>query len=223
MKTYYEQLVENEQKFEQTLMDKYPELFEKNEDGSLKPSSCGIGCPEEWREIVDNLCGCIVEYTKTAYRCDITKNKKLLFKYWLYSNLWYPIHKIVRDIIDPYRGYRPKDRTIWTIKAEVQKAVEQTRRYAWMKKLDHLTYRKLCPSIYESKPQCPKVIIGQVKSKFNELRFYADGTDKNVRGMIDFAEYLCKQASKKKKAELEEIEALKKEANKAWKNYGTKL
>lgn len=198
MKTYYEQLVEDEQKFEQTLMDKYPELFEKNEDGSLKPSSCGIGCPEEWREIVDNLCGAIVEYTKTATTVEKTKNKTLLFKYFLYSNLWYPIHRIIRYIIDPYREHRPKGQKIWLICPGVQKRVEQTRRYTWQKKLDLFTYGKLLPNIYESKPKCPKVIIGQVKSKFHELRFYADGTDKNVQGMIDFAEYLCKQASKKK-------------------------
>lgn len=200
--TYYDQLLAEEQKFEQRIMDKYPELFEKNEDGSLKPSDCGIGCPEEWRDIVDDLCGCIVEYTKTAMKTEITKNKKVLFKFWVYKTFWYPVYNLVRKILDPYRPYRPKGSQPWWIPKDVQIKVESSRRYAWMKKLEQLNFYKFCPNVYESKPKCPKVIIGQVKSKFNELRFYADGTDANVQGMIDFAEYLCKQASKKKASEI---------------------
>jgi hypothetical protein len=62
-----------------------------------------------------------------------------------------------------------------------------------------LTYYVLCPeNPFVSKPSCPKVTIAQIKSKFGGLRFYVDGADDAVHGMIRFAEYLCEQESQKR-------------------------
>ena len=36
-----------------------------------------------------------------------------------------------------------------------------------------------------------QVTCSQMKEKFGELRFYTDGNDSNVDGMIDMAEYMC--------------------------------
>jgi hypothetical protein len=39
----------------------------------------------------------------------------------------------------------------------------------------------------------PAVKIDQVKEKFGELRFYYSGGDKEIAGMVRFAEYLVEQ------------------------------
>jgi hypothetical protein len=57
----------NKMDFEQKLMNKYPELFHKKEDGSLE-CLCGVWVPEGWETIVDELCGCIHDYTTKTYR-----------------------------------------------------------------------------------------------------------------------------------------------------------
>jgi len=53
--------------FEQKLMDKYPDLFYKKEDGSLY-YTCGVWVPQGWETIVENLCGSIHDYTVKTYR-----------------------------------------------------------------------------------------------------------------------------------------------------------
>lgn len=52
----------------------------------------------------------------------------------------------------------------------------------------------LCESInryVDNEPQVPHVYIGQIKSKFGGLRFYYDGGDDVVRGMVRLAEVMC--------------------------------
>ncbi len=48
-------------------MDKYPTLHPKNEEGITLPPMCGTWCPVGWEDIVDKLCGCIVDYTTLTY------------------------------------------------------------------------------------------------------------------------------------------------------------
>lgn len=53
--------------FEKYLMEKYPNLFYKKEDGNLE-CPCGVWVPDGWQQIVDNLCGSLYSYiykTKT--------------------------------------------------------------------------------------------------------------------------------------------------------------
>lgn len=47
--------------FEQHLMQKYPDLFYKNNSGELE-CPCGVWVPPGWEKIVDNLCGSIYSY-----------------------------------------------------------------------------------------------------------------------------------------------------------------
>jgi len=107
--------------FEQYLMDKYPTLHPKNEEGKILPPVCGTWCPAGWEDIVDKLCGCIVDYTTLCYT--------------------------TTPISSPGSGYE--------------------------------------------KVFAPPVTIDQIKSKFAELRFYYSGGDKQVDGMVRFAEYMC--------------------------------
>ena len=74
--------MDNEIDFEQKLMQKYPDLFCKNEDGSLN-CPCGIWVPVGWQKIVDDLCGAINDYIKCTYRIEreITSKKYYCWHY----------------------------------------------------------------------------------------------------------------------------------------------
>jgi hypothetical protein len=197
--------IELEETFEEYLMSKYPELFPKDEQGNTLPSSCGVGGQEEWKDIIDNLCGAIVQYTKTSFKSEKNPDKLIRLWYFLWDKLWRPIHNKLYIILNPYKKYAPKDsKGGWIIHKDVQKKVEASRKEKIRKKLFHLTYYVLCPkNPFVSKPSCPKVTIAQIKSKFGGLRFYVDGADDAVHGMIQFAEYLCEKESQKKNKTLE--------------------
>lgn len=193
--------IELEETFEEYLMKKYPELFPQDDQGNTLPSSCGVGGQEEWREIIDNLCGSIVEYTKNSKKSVKTKNKKKLLLYFLWSKVWMPIHSKLYKILDPYSPFKPKDCTnnIWIIRPEIRIEAEKLKRYKWRSYINKFTNQTIQPKdVYSWEPSCSKVTIAQIKSKFGELRFYVDGGDDAVHGMIRFAEYLCQQETEKK-------------------------
>ena len=54
--------------FEKYLFDKYPSLFYQDENGHMLPQTqrCWCDCPKGWRDIVDHLCGAIVNYTQQS-------------------------------------------------------------------------------------------------------------------------------------------------------------
>ncbi len=54
--------------FEQYLMEKYPNLHPKDEDGNTLPPICGNDCPTGWYIVVDELCQCIHNYTTLVSR-----------------------------------------------------------------------------------------------------------------------------------------------------------
>lgn len=193
--------IELEETFEEYLMGKYPDLFPKDEQGNTLPSSCGVGGHEEWKQIIDDLCGSIVEYTKTSFKSEKNPDKLIRLWFFIWDKLWKPIHNKLNILLNPYRKYAPKDsKAIWVIPKDVQEKVEASRRNKIRSKLNHLHYRVFLPdNAFITKPSCPKVTIAQIKSKFGQLRFYVDGADDAVHGMIRFAEYLCEQESKKKK------------------------
>jgi hypothetical protein len=192
--------IELEETFEEYLMSKYPELFPQDEQGNPLPSSCGVGGHEEWKDIIDNLCGAIVQYTKTSFKTEKNPNKLIRLWYFLWDKLWRPIYKKLDNMLNLYRRYAPKNsEAFWLIPKDIQKKVEASRQHEIRKKLAHLNYYVLCPkNAFITKPSCPKVTIAQIKSKFGELRFYIDGADDAVYGMIRFAEHLCEQETKKR-------------------------
>jgi hypothetical protein len=193
--------IELEETFEEYLMSKYPELFPQDEQGNPLPSSCGIGGHEEWKDIIDNLCGAIVQYTKTSFKTEKNPNKLIRLWYFLWDKLWRPIYKKLDNMLNLYRKYAPKNsKALWLIPKDIQTKVEASRQHEIRKKLAHLNYYVLCPkNAFITKPSCPKVTIAQIKSKFGELRFYIDGGDDTVYGMIRFAEHLCRQATEASK------------------------
>jgi hypothetical protein len=111
-----------------------------------------------------------------------------------------PIYLFLDKQLNLYSKYRPKDQKMWVIPPHVQKEVVTTRKYKLKQQLQRLTYTTLqVKGVYESELKCPSVKIAQIKSKFNSMRFYIDGGDNTVYGMIQFAEYLCRQATEASK------------------------
>lgn len=54
--------------FTKQLFEKYPALFYVDEQGQNTTPSYMVDCPPGWENVVDELCGCIVDYTTRCYR-----------------------------------------------------------------------------------------------------------------------------------------------------------
>lgn len=74
----------------------------------------------------------------------------------------------------------------------------------WYEILDTLcgTIQDYCDNVKHYKdgelvPVCPQVVAVQVKEKFGTLRFYFDGGDEMVHGMVAMAEYMSKHTCEK--------------------------
>lgn len=155
--------------FEQKLMDKYPDLFYKKEDGSLE-CPCGAWVPEGWETIVDELCGAINNYIKCTYRLDGEITNKMYY-------FWRSIGKCLDWSHKLFLKLFPKLNK-WEYNKPFYSFVEKFRQRSYK----CVKYNRVYP---------PAVKIDQIKSKFADLRFYYSGGDKQVAGMVLFAEYLC--------------------------------
>lgn len=156
--------------FQQYLMDKYPDLFHKNEEG--KPvCPCGVWVPEGWHTIVDELCGCIQAYIKGTSRSE----RKVLSK-------WYYFWNTLKVVLEEFHLF---------IILKLFKRLNTSKFNAPWSKLKNKLIRKAGRHIKYVYKHPPEVKIDQVKEKFGGLRFYISGGDKEVQGMIYFAEYLC--------------------------------
>lgn len=157
--------------FEQKLMDKYPDLFYKKEDGSLE-CPCGVWVPKGWQKTVEELCGVIDNYIKCTYRLDGEITNKMYY-------FWYSIrecldwsHRRFLKLFPKLNKYKFNKPFFSFIEKFRQRSIKYTK------------YNKVYP---------PTVKIDQIKEKFGELRFYYSGGDKQVAGMVRFAEYLANQ------------------------------
>jgi hypothetical protein len=189
-------IIKQEDDFEKSLMEKYPSLFNKNEDGTTAYAECGIGCPRPWQDIVDGLCGSIVNYQKYRYVSILNPKKKtrIFLSNKIFKPIWSRIYYFLYNSLDPYKNYRPVDKgEWWVIPSDISEIVKLTRKYKIQQWLQNLYYNRLRIKNKYLKKEIAEVKIAQVKSKFGGLRFYIDGGDEQIYGMIQFAEYLCKQ------------------------------
>jgi hypothetical protein len=173
--------------FNDIIMEKYPSLFNSDNAYSYE-------YPKGWEYIVDTLCAGIVKYQT---RTTLTKFNKSLFiriHYFIY-NACYKIFRNILNILggDPYKKYRSASQNFFTITSEIKFEIENKLRYKFTKKvkrlLDNILFKFFPKDAWVScKPDT--VSIAQIKEKFGTLRFYYDGGDDHVEGMVDYAEYL---------------------------------
>lgn len=155
--------------FEKYLIDKYPHLFYDNKNGELK-CPCGVYAPVGWQNIVDDLCGAITSYTKHTYRNELRVVNKMFYFWRGIATALDWMHKKFIKVFPKYNKWQ-YNKPVFAFIAKIR------RRY-----FTCAVYDKVYP---------PPVKIDQIKEKFGELRVYITGGDKEVRGMISFAEYLC--------------------------------
>jgi hypothetical protein len=175
---------------EETLIKKYPELFKKTESGEILPSTYGINIPEEWNEVVDDLCGCIVSYIKNTKVSEKNKDKLTTFKFFVWRSIILPINRYILKFLNPYKKF---DGFLYITEKDRYK-IETSKIYKVRQKINSITFNKLRPeNVFICKPPCEEFVILQIKCKFDELRVYVNGADDRIYGMIRFAEYLCKK------------------------------
>jgi hypothetical protein len=155
--------------FEQKLMTKYPDLFYKREDGTPY-CPCGVGGRTDWEPIIEDLCGSIDSYMKNVYRLEREVTGKMYY-------FWALLEWLVRNSHLRFTKLFPKYNK-WEYNKPIFHFIHQLSN----RKIKHCKWNKI---------HCPPVKIDQIKEKFHTLRFYYSGGDKEVAGMVSFAEYLC--------------------------------
>jgi hypothetical protein len=175
------------QDFEDYLMEKYPNLFPKDADGKPRHSDCGVSCPVGWQDLIDKLCGSIDWHVKNGGKNEITNKISLGVHRFIWNNL--KISKLLNSIehsIDPVDWQLQKS---W-LSSDVDKIRKDCpKRTAFLKSFQRFKWSIMPKAKFKKIPVAP-VTIGQIKSKYGTLRFYYDGGDGTIRGMVIFAELL---------------------------------
>ena len=174
-----------EHDFELQLMEKYPSLFNSDADGKLIPPDCGISCPEGWQPLVDRLCESIVWRVKNNHVYTPRKFFALPLRRLVWNHIAYPI----RVRVDPMTKVFKNRRFITGAESNKIDADHPWRTYI-VKKIFRRIETFLVPRNKYKLGPIPEVKIGQIKEKFGTLRFYYDGGDDTIAGMVIFAEAL---------------------------------
>lgn len=174
------------QDFEDYLIEKYPNLFPKDENGKPRHSDCGVSCPFGWQDLVDRLCSSIDWHVKNNYKYETTNKFSLSVYRFIWNRL--RIGRLLASIerfIDPVDWESQK---MW-LSSEVEKIRrENFDRTKFLKSFQSFRSNISPRAKFKKTPTNP-VIIGQIKQKI-DLRFYYDGGDETIRGMVIFAESL---------------------------------
>lgn len=192
LKDHIARLVEKENTFSKDLLEKYPDLFEKDKDGNAIMPSSGIYCPVGWQNMIESLCNCLDTYVKNHVNYVQINTHKHAIKSFIHKNIIVPIHNWLYEIVTPYKFFKGyKSKGFWVISEEIQKEVKSKykTRLAIMEKLTK--FSKFCYPKYEYvHPPVEPIKILQIKEKFGTLRFYHSGGDEQTRGMVRFVEHL---------------------------------
>lgn len=158
--------------FEQYLMDTYPDFFNKNEKGEPY-CPCGVWAPEGWHAVIDELCGAMHRYIK----CTSTRELKITSKLYYF---WHFLSTAVSAL------------HLFIVLKLCKKLNTSKFNSTWFKSVKYFDSKARKYSKYVPKPPL-NVKIDQIKEKFGDLRFYISGGDRQIEGMISFAEYLCRR------------------------------
>lgn len=179
----------NEDKFMQKLAQEFPDMFPNG------TTECYSGVPNGWEDIVYNLCVCIDDYVKNSYRCKRKTDLMSRFKFLKYD-IWKPFERKIIGLIDSRKPFRD-ERGMCIFTKDTQAKLENTWRYKLEKKVYKFgskffkipnEYDRIYPS---------KITVAQIKEKFGTLRFYYDGGDDEISGMVRLTEYLSSKICQK--------------------------
>ena len=145
------------------LCSKYPKIF-ANRYGDMKTTAMcwGFECGDGWYQILNSLCSQIqhhIDWKEKQRRNALEYNQALESS--SKNNL--------EPLILYFQGTKDSP-TIW----DIQRAEE--------------IFEDPEPQCREVPEECPQVVASQVKEKFGGLRFYYDGGDDAIDGMVRMAE-----------------------------------
>lgn len=185
MMSYFTKEEMIQERFVEKLMSAYPQLFPKDADGQPREPDCGVWCPVGWQPMVEELCDHINYY--------LENNNTWIEKYVAYYAVCSRIYKFLRigrimqylsKTIDPV--VYPQGGCILASKVDEIRKASPFR--TWLTRQVWRLDSFLRPTKRFVKKLIPPVTITQIKSKFGTLRFYYDGGDKQINGMVSFAE-----------------------------------
>lgn len=150
-------------KLDKALCEKYPKIFRNRHASPQKTVMCfGFECGDGWYTIINNLCHAIQS------RIDGTRRSRC--SALRYNRALKQATKL--NDISPLVKYFSGDRKVsdWAIKSAEDDLTKKT-------------YRRVPEA-------CPQVVAAQIKEKFGGLRFYYEGGDDYVYGLVTFAEIM---------------------------------
>lgn len=142
------------------LMLKYPKIFQQR---GASFTRWGFECDDGWYDIIDSMCACIqqhVDHTRKA------RARALIFN----RAVSYAMKGDMSRITSYFLG---------------TKSISNASRYT-IEQLDKIT-RDPLSAMKKVPDACPQVVARQVKEKFGDLRFYYDGGDEYVSGIVTMA------------------------------------
>ncbi len=150
-------------KLDKALCEKYPKIFCNRHSSLQETLMCfGFECGDGWYTILNRLCTAIQSHINSSRRsrCAALKYNRAL-KQAITLNDTSPLVKYFSA------GVKVGKSTIKMAEDDLKKKI----------------YRAVPDS-------CPQVVAVQVKEKFGGLRFYYDGGDQYVYGLVSFAEIM---------------------------------
>jgi len=152
------------------LVSKYPKIFIERNLSMTQTAMCwGFECGDGWFWIIDNLCGCIQSYIDNNSKKTRIKNRFIRFSM-----------KLIWDL---------RMKMIWS-KYKIISRLSKYLSYNILSKIEDRFEKENFESI-------PQVVVKQVKEKFGTLRFYFDGGDDLIDGMVWLAEHMTYQCCEK--------------------------
>lgn len=152
-----------EESLDRQLCEKYPKIFRaRDRRSSMRQTamSWGISVGDGWYNILNSLCGVIQHHINSTRK---SRADDLKFNRALARALSGDKNGLMH-----YYAYADASPDYW-----VQRTVAN--------RIETAAFRQIPEA-------CPQVIALQIKEKFSGLRFYYQGGDETVRGMVELAE-----------------------------------
>lgn len=151
---------------DQQLCERYPKIFKNRYEDMRTTAMCwGFDCGDGWFNIIDALCAEIqshIEHTRRVRAARLRRHRARARAQARGS-----LQPIMAHLARTYSRFDPVEAAPW-MEAEAHRIMQED---------------SVLPP-----PACPQVVAVQVKEKYGTLRFYYDGGDALVDGLVRMAE-----------------------------------
>jgi hypothetical protein len=148
------------EEYEAKLLEEFPEMFESKQ---MYISDF----PKGWRELIYLTTKTLYIYSYKSKRSRVKNTLNAKVKVYL-NRKWYPVYRKLIQVSQSKKGWR---------------------KYLYTATNKFGTSLFSVSDCYE-RVDNPAVKVGQIKEKFGTLRYYVDGYDDWIQGMLDLAEMI---------------------------------